>query len=250
MIGHLKATSRLGSIAKLAASAALLSTMIFAGSATAQAASDDMVNGKYCNSWCKAYLSWSNRMLAVTQSYTRPQVRVALPQSMPQRAMEPSMPQRAMEPSMPQRTMDRAEKMDPMMQPQTKPRRPANLNSYAQFPAGSHAAAATMDRSSGDDGSAAYAGAQMGRMLAAEAPTPAIAGLRGTTAQGPDMRLVSMTDTGMTGMAQEPRTVGEASGSTRSRLPSGWIMLATGALLAYFGYGWLKRRKEAFDDIN
>ncbi|MGJ4926696.1 hypothetical protein ACQR1I_01725 [Bradyrhizobium sp. HKCCYLS2038] len=234
----------MSSIAKLAASAALLSTMIFAGSATAQAASDDMVNGKYCNSWCKAYLSWSNRMLAVTQSYTRPQVRVALPQSMPQ---SQPMPQRAMEPSMPQRTMDRAEKMDPMMQPQTKPRRPANLNSYAQFPAGSHAAAATMDRSSGDDGSAAYAGAQMGRMLAAEAPTPAVAGLRGTTAEGADMRMVSMTDTGMT---QESRTVGEASGSSRSRLPSVWIMLATAALLAYFGHGWLKRRKEAFEDIN
>ncbi|CCD95951.1 conserved exported hypothetical protein [Bradyrhizobium sp. ORS 375] len=217
---------------KLGAAAALLSAVLLAVPGAARA-SEDMVNGQYCNSMCKAYMAWSNRMLAVTQSYTRPQVRVALPQSMPTKPMDKT-------------AMDKPEKAERMPQHPPKAHRPANLNSFAQLPGGSRAAPAAMDTPQADDGSPAYAGAQMGRMLSAEVQ-PAVAGLRGSTTDGADMRLVSMRDSGT---AQGPMTVGEAPGGTRSRMPSIWIMLAAAALLAFFGHGWLKRRAEASEGLN
>ncbi|BAM92757.1 hypothetical protein S58_67900 [Bradyrhizobium oligotrophicum S58] len=204
-----------------------MTVICLAAPAAAQAGStnSETVNGQYCNDLCKAYMAWSNRVLAITQpSYARPQMRVALPQS--------SSPKK----------MDHLDKPERMTQQTPKSHRPANLDSFAQLPAGSRAA---MDRTSGDDGSAAYAGAQMGRMLAADAPAPELTGLRGSTADAADMRLVSMTDPRMAG----PTTVGDASGSTRSKMPSIWIMLAAAALLAFFGHGWLKRRAEASEGI-
>ena len=181
---------------KLGAAAALLTVICLAAPAAAQAgsANSETVNGQYCNDLCKAYMAWSNRVLAITQpSYVRPQVRVALPQS--------SSPKK----------MERLDKPERMTQQAPKSHRPANLDSFAQLPAGSRAA---MEPTSGDDGSAGYAGAQMGRMLAADAP--ALTGLRGSTADAADMRLVSMTAPRMAG----PTTVGEATGSTRSKMPS------------------------------
>ncbi|CAL74768.1 hypothetical protein; putative signal peptide [Bradyrhizobium sp. ORS 278] len=223
MIGHFQATSQFSSMTKLGA-AALLSTVILAlpGAARAGQANTDMVNGQYCNAMCKAYMAWSNRMLAITQpNYARPQIRVAVPETAP--------PQKA----------DRAERTEPRMtQHPPKPHRPANLNSFAQLPGGSRAAQPAMDAPQPDDGSAAYAGAQMGRMLSTD-PQPAVAGLRGSTTEGADMRLVSISDTGM---PQDPRTVGDASSSARSKMPSIWMILAAAALVAFFGHGWLKRR--------
>ncbi|WP_257166176.1 hypothetical protein [Bradyrhizobium sp. SRS-191] len=236
MIDHFQATSHSRSIVKLGAAAALLSTMLLAAPGAAQA-SEDMVNGQYCNSMCKAYMSWSNRMLAITQpNYARPQVRVAVPHNpMPEKMAKAD-----------SKAESKADKAEPRMtQHPAKPHRPANMNSFAQLPAGSHAGQAAMDPPQGDDGSVASAGAEMGRMLSTD-PQPALAGLRGSTADGADMRLVSMRDTGM---AQGPMTVGEA-GSTRSRTPSIWIMLAAAALLAFFGHGWLKRRSEATHGLN
>ncbi|CCD97959.1 hypothetical protein [Bradyrhizobium sp. STM 3809] len=232
MIGHLQAMSQFSSIKTLGA-AALLSTMILAlpGAAQAGQASADMVNGQYCNAMCKAYMAWSNRMLAITQpSYARPQMRVAVPQT-----------------ATPQKN-DKAERTEPRMtQHPPKPHRPANLNSFAQVPSGTRAAQPAMDapQTQTDDGSAAYAGAQMGRMLSTD-PQPAVAGLRGST-DGADMRLVPISDTGL---AQDSRTVGDASGSPRSRMPSIWIMIAAAALLAFFGHGWLKRRTAANHELN
>ncbi|WP_349817311.1 MULTISPECIES: hypothetical protein [unclassified Bradyrhizobium] len=211
----------------LGAAAALLSTVLLAAPGAAEA-KDDMVNGQYCNTPCKAYMAWSERMLAVIQpSHARPQVRVAVPQSL--------------------KTADKAEKPERMAEHPPKPHHPANLNSFAQLPGGSRAAQPTMDTPQGDDGTAAYAGAQMGRMLTTDGQAqPAVAGLRGSTAEGADMRLVSMNNTGM---MQDPRTVGEAGGSPRSKMPSIWIMLAAASLLAFFGHGWLKRRNGASEEI-
>lgn len=229
MIGHLKALPDLRST-KLGAAAALVTVICLAapGAAQAGSANNETVNGQYCNDLCKAYMAWSNRVLAITQpSYTRPQVRVALPQS--------SSPKK----------MDGPDKPERMTQQAPKSHRPANLDSFAQLPAGSRAAQSAMDRTPGDEGSAAYAGAQMGRMLAADTAAPSLAGLRGSTADAADMRMVSMTDAGRAG----PMTVGDASGSARSKMPPTWIMLAAAALLAFFGHGWLKRRSEASERI-
>ncbi|NPU13252.1 hypothetical protein HL666_21025 [Bradyrhizobium sp. 83002] len=237
MIGDLKATSQFSSIPKLGAAAALLSTMILAVPNTAQAgsANDEMVNGQYCNSLCKAYMSWSDRMLAITQPHARPQVRVALPQQ----SMTPKKMVKV-------ETTDRAE---PRAQHAPKSHRPTNLDSFAQLPAASHAAQSAMDDGRSDETPAEYAAARLGRLYGTDPAPPrsALAEMRRATAETADMRLVSMTEPGL---SQGAMTVGEASGSTRSKMPSIWIMLAAVALLAFFGHGWLKRRADADHGIN
>ncbi|WP_315783873.1 hypothetical protein [Bradyrhizobium sp. SZCCHNPS1003] len=224
MIGQLSALPVLTS-SRLGAVAALVSVICIAapGAAQAGSANGDMVNGQYCNDLCKAYMAWSNRMLAVTQpaSYSRPQVRVAVPQSMTPKKM------------------DKAEKPDRMAQHGPKPHRPANLNSFAQLPSGSQAAQSSMEPPPSDP--AASDAPATGRLFAADPlPHSAIADMRRAT-DAAGLRLVSMT---------EPVTVGEAGGSPRSKMPSIWIMLAAAALLAYFGHGWLKRRNGASHHLN
>ncbi|MGJ4901605.1 hypothetical protein ACQR0V_08530 [Bradyrhizobium sp. HKCCYLS2058] len=228
MIGQLSALPVLTS-SRLGAAAALVSIICVAAPGAAQAGSADMVNGQYCNDLCKAYMAWSDRMLAVTQpaSYSRPQVRVAVPQSMTPKKM------------------DKAEKPDRMAQHGPKPHRPANLNSFAQLPAGSHAAQSAMEPPPGDLAASDEPPPATGRPFAADPlPHSAIADMRRAT-DAAGLRLVSMTEPG-TG----PVTVGEAGGSPRSKMPSIWIMLAAAALLAYFGHGWLKRRNGASHHLN
>src|SRR4051794_37400082 len=229
MFGQSKALPDLRSTKLGAAAAALFTVICLAapGTARAETASGDSVNGQYCNDLCKAYMAWSNRVLAITQpSYTRPQVRVALPQS--------NSPKK----------MDRPDKPEPMTQQAPKSHRPANLDSFAQLPAGSRAAA--MDRSQTDVASDDPVGAPTGRLFGGDPAAPsALANMRRAT-EVADMRLVSMTDPGRAG----PTTVGDASGSARSKMPPTWIMLAAVALLAFFGHGWLKRRSEASERIS
>ncbi|MGJ4970055.1 hypothetical protein ACQR1N_08395 [Bradyrhizobium sp. HKCCYLRH1073] len=228
MIGQLSALPVLTS-SRLGAAAALVSVICIAAPGAAQAgpANGDMVNGQYCNDLCKAYMAWSDRMLAVTQpaSYSRPQVRVAVPQSMTPKKM------------------DKAEKPDRMAQHGPKPHRPANLNSFAQLPSGTQAAQSSMEPPPSD--LAASDAPATGRLFAADPlPHSAIADMRRAT-DAAGLRLVSMTEPGMT-----PVTVGEAGGSPRSKMPSMWIMLAAAALLAYFGHGWLKRRNGTSHHLN
>ncbi|WP_316227065.1 hypothetical protein [Bradyrhizobium sp. SZCCHNS3052] len=228
MIGQLSALPVLTS-SRLGAAAALVSVICIAapGAAQAGSANGDMVNGQYCNDLCKAYMAWSDRMLAVTQpaSYSRPQVRVAVPQSMTPKKM------------------DKAEKPDRMAQHGPKPHRPANLNSFAQLPSGTQAAQSSMEPPPSD--LAASDAPATGRLFAADPlPHSAIADMRRAT-DAAGLRLVSMTEPGMA-----PVTVGEAGGSPRSKMPSMWIMLAAAALLAYFGHGWLKRRNGASHHLN
>ncbi|MGJ4892080.1 hypothetical protein ACQR1Y_28075 [Bradyrhizobium sp. HKCCYLRH3099] len=222
MIGQLKAVpaSTSTSLRASLGAAALISLLSLTTSGAAEA-STDMVNGQYCNDLCKAYMSWSNRVLATTQPlYARPQVRVAVPQSTTPKKME------------------RAEKLDKPERAAPKPHRPANLNSFAQLPAGSHAAQSAMEPPPSDLAAADEpAGTAMERPFAADPlPHSAIADMRRAT-DAAGLRMVSMTDPGA-----GPTTVGEAGGSQRSRMPSLWILLAVGALIAYFGHGWLKRR--------
>jgi hypothetical protein len=220
MIGHLNALSQLRSIPKVGAAAALVSTIILAAPGAAQAgpAETDTVNGQYCNDICKAYMAWSNRVLAITQpSYARPQMRVALP---------------------PQKKIEKPEKSERMAQHAPKQHRPANLNSFAQLPSASHAVQSAMDRPRGDDTMGDDGGSRLGQQFATD-PTPpgALADMRGTMTDSASPQLVSMTDPGM-----GPLTVGEGSGGSRSKMPSMWVFLAAGALLVLFGRGWLKRR--------
>ncbi|WP_316234343.1 hypothetical protein [Bradyrhizobium sp. SZCCHNR1098] len=226
MIGQLSALPVLTS-SRLGAVAALVSVICIAapGAAQAGSANGDLVNGQYCNDLCKAYMAWSNRMLAVTQpaSYSRPQVRVAVPQSMTPKKM------------------DKAEKPDRMAQHGPKPHRPANLNSFAQLPSGSQATQSSMEPPPSDLAASDEPGPATGRLFAADPlPHSAIADMRRAT-DAAGLRLVSVT---------EPVTVGEAGGSPRSKMPSIWIMLAAAALLAYFGHGWLKRRNGASHHLN
>jgi hypothetical protein len=253
MIGDLKATSQFSSIPKLGAAAALLSTMILAVPHTAQAgsANDEMVNGQYCNSLCKAYMSWSDRMLAMTQPHARPQVRVALPQqSMPPKKMDKVEKAERTEPRMAEPRMAEPRMAEPRMaQHAPKSHRPTNLDSFAQLPSASHAAQSAIDDGRSDEAPADYGAPPMGRLYGAD-PTPprsALAEMRRATAETAEMRLVSMTEPGM---PQGAMTVGEASGSTRSKMPSIWIMLAAMSLLAFFGHGWLKRRNGASEGID
>ncbi|MGC2778555.1 MAG: hypothetical protein WA418_23285 [Bradyrhizobium sp.] len=209
--------SRLRSIPKVGAAAALVSTIVLAAPGAVQAgpAETETVNGQYCNDLCKAYMAWSNRVLAITQSsYTRPQVRVALPQQ------------------------KKIEKPERMAQHAPKQHRPSNLDSFAQLPSASHAAQSAMDRPQGDDTVGDDGGSRLGRLFATD-PTPprALAEMRGTMTDSASTRLVSMSDPGM-----QPLTVGEGSGGARSKMPSMWVVLAAGALLVLFGRGWLKRR--------
>src|SRR3954452_21946879 len=227
MTGHSNALPASKS-ATLGAAAALVAIVSLAapGAAQAGSADGDTVNGQYCNDLCKAYMAWSNRVLSITQqSYSRPQVRVAVPQTVPPKRMDRA---------------DQLDKPERMAQNPSKPHRPGNLDSFAQLPSGSHSAQSAMDPARSDLASDDPAG----RLFAAEPLRPsALADMRRATAEVGDMRLVSMSDRG-------PLTVGDASASSRSKMPSIWIMLSAAALLAFFGHGWLKRRNGASQAIN
>src|SRR3954470_16393169 len=124
MTGLLKALPASKSTS-LGAAAALVAIVSLAapGAAQAGSADGDTVNGQYCNDLCKAYMAWSNRVLSITQpSYSRPQVRVAVPHTVPPKRIEPA------------RRLDKPERM---AQNPPKPHRPGILDSFAQLPSGS-----------------------------------------------------------------------------------------------------------------
>ncbi|MDU6749684.1 MAG: hypothetical protein E6447_18645 [Bradyrhizobium sp.] len=174
-------------------------------------------------------------MLAITNpSYARPQVRVAVPQHVPRKKTA---------------SADKVERQERMPQHPPKTHRPANLNSFAQLPAGSHAAQSAMEPPKTEVAADDPGGAPTGPLFAADStPTmpSALADMRRAT-EVVDMRLVSMTEPGR---AQDSITVGESSGGTRSKMPSIWIMLAAAALLAFFGHGWMKRRATAQEGLD
>ena len=237
MINHFSATSHSKSFVRLGGVAAVVSTiaLLTSGPAQAASASSETVNEQYCSDLCKAYMSWSNRMLAITNpSYARPQVRVAVPQHVPRKKTA---------------SADKVERQERMPQHPPKTHRPANLNSFAQLPAGSHAAQSAMEPPKTEVAADDPGGAPTGPLFAADStPTmpSALADMRRAT-EVVDMRLVSMTELGR---AQDSITVGESSGGTRSKMPSIWIMLAAAALLAFFGHGWMKRRATAQEGLN
>ncbi len=213
--------SQLKSRAVFGAAAALVSAIFGAAPNAAQASflniSDtEIVNGQPCNDYCKAYLAWSDRVRTMIQpSQARSQVNVA--QS--------------------QKKIDRPEKPERVAHQQPKPRRQP-LNSFAQLPAGSHLARAAMDAPQPDAMAAEPAGTGMGRLSGEGMMPPTLADFRGSMAE-PDTRRVAMTETAS---ADEPRTVGAARAfnAPSTRLIS--FLLALGALLAYFAWGWLKQR--------
>ncbi|MGY4305612.1 hypothetical protein ACVIJ6_002855 [Bradyrhizobium sp. USDA 4369] len=237
MINHFSATSHSKSFVRLGGVAAVVSTIVLltTGAAQAASASSDTVNGQYCSDLCKVYMSWSNRMMAnITPPYARPQVRVAVPQHVPQKKTA---------------SADKVERQERMPQHPPKTHRPANLNSFAQLPAGSHAAQSAMEPPKTEIAADEPGAAPAGQLLAADSPPAvpsALADMRRAT-EVVDMRLVSMTEPDK---AQGSITVGEANGSSRSKMPSIWIMLAAAALLAFFGHGWMKRRAAAADGFN
>ncbi|MGJ5175676.1 hypothetical protein ACQR16_02740 [Bradyrhizobium oligotrophicum] len=238
MTCHLNALPGLKSLPKLGAAAVLLTISLATPPAQANSlkgSDGDMVNGQYCNELCKVYMAWSDRMLAITQpNYSRPQVRVAVPQSMSPKKMD---------------KIEKAERPEPRITPHApKTQRPASLDSYAQLPSGSHAAQAAMDGPGGGDIAADDRAARMGQLYGTEPvpPRSALAEMRRAASETADMRLVSMTDPGM---ARGSTTVGEAGGSARSKMPSIWILLAAAAILAFFGHGWLKRRNGGSEGI-
>jgi len=216
MIGQVTTMPDLKSIT-IGAAAALVSAMCLLTPAAAEtgmlrAPEMDTVNGQPCNTLCKAYMAWSERVLAMTQpSYARPQVRVAVPQTP---------------------TPKKADKPERMASHAPKATRPSNLDSFAQLPSGAHAAQSAMDMPR-DDAGGMYGSA--GRPLPDEPLAPAtLARLRGTSSE-PDMRLVSMDPQGS-------RTVGEAGGPAPSNTRFISFLLALGALLAFFARGWLRGR--------
>ena len=227
MIGQLTRMPDLKS-ATIGAAAALVSAMCLLTPAAAEigmlrAPEMDTVNGQPCNTLCKAYMAWSNRVLAMTQpSYNRPQVRVAVPQNP---------------------TPKKADRPERMANHAPKATRPSNLDSFAQLPSAAHAAQSAMDLPRGDDAAGAYGQSAMGRLLPGDRTAPA--GLRGTTSE-PDMRLVSIS--AMDG--QGSRTVGEANGASSSNTRSISLLLACAAVLAFFGRGWLRRRASASERLD
>jgi len=183
MIGQPTTMPDLKSIT-IGATAALVSAICLIAPAAAQAdglraPEMDTVNGQPCNTLCKAYMAWSDRVLAVTQpSYVRPQVRVAVPQNP---------------------TPKKLEKPERMANHAPKSTRPSNLDSFAQLPSGAHAAQSGMDMRRGDDTLGEYGNVTMGRPLPDDPISPAaLARLHGTSPE-PDMRLVSMARSGFFG---------------------------------------------------
>jgi len=230
MIGQPTTMPDLKSIT-IGAAAALVSAICLIAPAAAQAdglraPEMDTVNGQPCNTLCKAYMAWSDRVLAVTQpSYVRPQVRVAVPQNP---------------------TPKKLEKPERMANHAPKSTRPSNLDSFAQLPSGAHAAQSGMDMRRGDDTLGEYGNVTMGRPLPDDPISPAaLARLHGTSPE-PDMRLVSMS--GMD--AQGSRTVGEGSGASPSNAKFLSFLLALGALMAFFARGWFKQRARAPEPFN
>ena len=213
--------SQIRSKAAFGAAIALVSAIFMATPGTSQAGAlrgsdTDIVNGQPCNDFCKAYMAWSDRVRAMIQpAQARSRVRVAQPQKKIDAAERP------------QRVTHRTPK--PGRQP---------LNSFAQLPSGSHLTRAAMDTPRPEAMSAEPAGAGLGRFSGDGMTPPTLADFRGSTFEA-DTQQPAMT---VAASADEPRTVGTGHGfnAPNTRLIS--FLLALGALLAYFAWGWLKQR--------
>ncbi|WP_407156867.1 hypothetical protein [Bradyrhizobium sp. STM 3557] len=189
--------------------------------AAANSSSSDLVNGMPCNDPCKAYMAWSDRMLA----------RFALP-----RPQASGQTRTAAHPKKPERTARHV----------TGTRRPS-LNSLAQF--------------SRQSGEAPQSGDPRQVEMASSQPTsPISAGLfsadTGITEQrseagGARAALADPTPMSVASpvpAAQQPATAEHAAASRATRLQIS-LALAFCALLAFGSWGWIRVRTEAANAI-
>jgi hypothetical protein len=194
---------------------ALIFTLSLAGLSTAQAARSnaseaDYVNGLPCNDLCKAYIAWSDRVMAKSLP-SRPQMRVVIDSKRPDR------------------TVDRASGT-----------RRSGSNLFAQLPQPSDAALQSVEAAHTQAAPSEPVQPIMRRLFPADGiVTAKPAGAGGATNAPPDTTFVSVT--GFVSATQDTGMISHFARGLDGRFGVE-LGLALCALLSLLSWGWLRRK--------
>jgi len=221
MMGRPDPTLQRFVLAVLVVHAVSLAGLGLSHAATANSSAGDLVNGMPCNDPCKAYMAWSDRMLA----------RFALP-----RPQEHAQPRTAAHPKKPERTAHHA----------TATRRP-NLNSLAQLPRQSGEASQPGELREVEMASSQPASPITDRLFQANGDiTEQRIEANSATAALADPMPISVAETASA--TRQPVTAARATSRSAMRLQIS-LLLAFCALLAFGSWGWIRVRTEAADAV-
>jgi len=218
-------------VQRLVASALLVCAASLAGLGASHAASSTTtVNGMPCNELCKAYMSWSDRMMAKFLP-PRPQMR-PLARAQSQAQMQ-SQARAAMHDRKPDRVVHHA----------AAPRR-SGLNSFAQFPQAADAAPPAADAqrtAAAAPGAAAAPANPVTDRFPTDAVVTAAMDTGRAASEFPETVVVPATDSVAMPAAS---TIAAATGDQETRFPAS-LALALSAFVAFLAWGWFRDKRAA-----